>query len=97
VAGSAGRQDRSGQDAWLPQAAGGWTGGVSAGADGAAEGITLAEIRATLIERGVASVSLMTIWAMLKRLDLSDEIESLRAAEQNWPDVAAHRGEWRGW
>jgi transposase len=35
------------------------------------KGITLAEIRAALIERGVASVSLMTIWAMLKRLDLS--------------------------
>jgi len=31
----------------------------------------LAEIRAALIERDVASVSLMTIWAMLKRLDLS--------------------------
>jgi putative transposase len=34
-------------------------------------GITLAEIRATLIERGVAPVSLMTVWTMLKRLDLS--------------------------
>ena len=34
-------------------------------------GITLAEIRAILIERGVAPVSLMTIWTMLKRLDLS--------------------------
>jgi putative transposase len=35
------------------------------------KGITLAEIRAALIERGVAPVSLMTIWTMLKRLDLS--------------------------
>ena len=35
------------------------------------KGIPLAEIRATLIERGVAPVSLMTIWTMLKRLDLS--------------------------
>ena len=35
------------------------------------KGITLAEIRAILIERGVAPVSLMTIWTMLKRLDLS--------------------------
>jgi transposase len=33
--------------------------------------ITLAEIRAALIERGVAPVSLMTIWTTLKRLDLS--------------------------
>ena len=33
------------------------------------KGITLAEIRAALIERGVAPVSLMTIWSMLKRLD----------------------------
>jgi transposase len=32
------------------------------------KGITLAEIRAALIERGVAPVSLMTIWSMLKRL-----------------------------
>ena len=35
------------------------------------KGITLAEIRAALIERGVASVSLITVWTMLKRLDLS--------------------------
>ena len=35
------------------------------------KGITLAEIRAALIERGVAPVSLMTIWSMLKRLDQS--------------------------
>jgi transposase len=35
------------------------------------KGITLVEIRAALIERDVASVSLMTIWAMLRRLDLS--------------------------
>lgn len=33
------------------------------------KGITLAEIRAVLIERGVAPVSLMTIWSMLRRLD----------------------------
>ena len=35
------------------------------------KGITLAEIRAALIERGVAPVSLMTIWSMLKRLEHS--------------------------
>lgn len=35
------------------------------------KGITLAEIRVALVERGVAPVSLMTIWTMLKRLDLS--------------------------
>ncbi|MFK4046422.1 Transposase (plasmid) [Roseomonas mucosa] len=33
------------------------------------KGITLAEIRVALIERGVAPVSLMTIWSMLRRLD----------------------------
>ena len=32
------------------------------------KGITLAEIRAVLIERGVTPVSLMTIWSALKRL-----------------------------
>ena len=35
------------------------------------KGITLAEIRAALIKRGVMPVSLMTIWSMLKRLELS--------------------------
>ena len=35
------------------------------------KGITLVEIRAVLIERGVVPVSLMTIWSMLKRLELS--------------------------
>ena len=35
------------------------------------KGITLAEIRTALIERGVAPVSLITIWSMLKRLDQS--------------------------
>jgi transposase len=35
------------------------------------KGITLAEIRTALIERGVAPVSLTTIWSMLKRLGLS--------------------------
>ncbi|WP_408906299.1 IS630 family transposase [Muricoccus nepalensis] len=60
------------------------------------KGITLAEIRAALIERGVAPVSLMTIWTMLKRLDQSHK-KSLRAAEQDRPDVAAHRHHWRVW
>jgi transposase len=35
------------------------------------KGITLAEIRTALIERGVVPVSLMTIWSTLKRLNLS--------------------------
>jgi transposase len=35
------------------------------------KGITLAEIRAALMEHGVTPVSLMTIWTALKRLDLS--------------------------
>jgi transposase len=40
------------------------------------KGITLAEIRAALIERGVTPVSLMTIWTMLKRLELSHKKSS---------------------
>lgn len=40
------------------------------------KGITLAEIRTTLIERGVVPVSLMTIWTTLKRLDLSHKKSS---------------------
>ena len=40
------------------------------------KGITLAEIRAALIERGVAPVSLMTIWSMLRRLGLSHKKSS---------------------
>jgi putative transposase len=45
------------------------------------KGITLAEIRAALIERGVALVSLMTIWTMLKRIDQSHKkvAEGIRA------------------
>jgi len=35
------------------------------------KGITRAEIRTALTERGVAPVSLMTIWSMLKQLGLS--------------------------
>jgi putative transposase len=35
------------------------------------KGITLAEIRDALIERGIAPVSLSTIWWALRRLDLT--------------------------
>ena len=35
------------------------------------KGLTLAEIQTALIERGVAPVSLMTIWSMLKRIEQS--------------------------
>ena len=61
------------------------------------KGITLAEIRAALIERGVAPVSLMTIWTALRRLDLSKKKKSLRVAEQDRPDVAEDRRHWRVW
>ncbi|TPG37704.1 IS630 family transposase [Roseomonas nepalensis] len=60
------------------------------------KGITLAEIRVALIERGVAPVSLMTIWSMLKRRPVTQK-KQLRAAEQDRPDVAAHRRHWRVW
>ena len=55
------------------------------------KGITLAEIRAALIERGVASVPLMTVWTMLKRLDLPHE-KSRRGRPSRigpmWPSTA---------
>jgi transposase len=37
------------------------------------KGITLAEIRAELIERGLKAVSLTTIWSTLRRLGLSHQ------------------------
>ena len=43
---------------------------------GRRKGITLAEIRAALVARGVAPVSLMTIWTMLRRLGLSHKKSS---------------------
>ncbi|WP_206667722.1 IS630 family transposase [Muricoccus nepalensis] len=60
------------------------------------KGITLAEIRAALIERGVAPVSLMTIWSMLKARPVTQK-KLLRAAEQDRADVAEHRRHWRVW
>ncbi|WP_232480924.1 IS630 family transposase [Roseomonas sp. KE2513] len=60
------------------------------------KGITLAEIRAALIERGVAPVSLMTIWSMLSGSSTRIK-KTLRASEQDRPDVAEHRRHWRVW
>ena len=45
------------------------------------KGITLVEIRTALIERGAVPVSLMTIWSMLKRLELSHS-SSMKPARQ---------------
>ena len=59
------------------------------------KGITLAEIRAALTERGVAPVSLMTIWTMLKRLDPSHKKSCWgrpSRTEPTWPSTVATGG-----
>src|SRR5689334_17335873 len=60
------------------------------------KGITLAEIRDALIERGIQPGSLTTIWWTLRRLGLTHK-KALHAAEQVRPDVAEHRRFWRVW
>ena len=60
------------------------------------KGITLAEIRDALIERGIQPGSLTTIWWTLRRLGLTHK-KALHAAEQERPDVAEHRRFWRVW
>ena len=58
--------------------------------------ITLREIKAALAERGVEVKALSTIADMLHRLERSHK-KSLRASEQDRPDVARHRSLWREW
>lgn len=58
--------------------------------------INLAEIQAALPGCGIEAGSLTTIWSTLRRLGLR-QTKSLRAAEQDRPDVAAHRSLWRTW
>jgi transposase len=60
-------------------------------------GITLREIKAALAARGIAVKALSTIADMLHRLGLSHKKRSLRASEQDRPDVARHRSRWRVW
>src|SRR4051795_2138342 len=60
-------------------------------------GITLREIKAALAARGIMVKALSTIADMLHRLGLSHKKKSLRASEQDRPDVARHRSRWRGW
>jgi len=60
-------------------------------------GITLVEIQAELTRRGVEASSLTTIWSTLRRLGLRHKKMSLTAAEQDRPDVAAERRQWRVW
>ena len=57
-------------------------------------GITLVEIKAALAERGIDCGPISTIWSTLRRLGLSKK-KSLRAAEQDRPDVARDRRRWR--
>src|SRR4051812_16140528 len=52
--------------------------------------ITLAEIQAALAERGIQVRALSTISLMLHRLGLSHKKNTLRAAEQDRPDIARH-------
>jgi transposase len=59
-------------------------------------GITLVEIQAALTERGIRAGSLTTIWSTLRRLGLRHK-KSLRAAEQDRPDIAEGRRLWRVW
>ena len=60
-------------------------------------GITLKEMREALQARGIIVKALSTIADMLHRLGLSHKKKSLRAAEQDRPDVARHRQRWRVW
>ena len=54
---------------------------------------TLAELREAL----GASISIWTIWRALRDLKLSFKKKTIHAAEQDRPDVAARRAEWRIW
>ena len=54
------------------------------------KGVTRAEIRDELAARGIRSGSLSTARPVTQK-------KALRAAEQDWPDVAAHRRRWRVW
>src|SRR5215210_1849558 len=60
-------------------------------------GITLKEMRDALHARGIVVKALSTIADMLHRLGLSHKKKSLRASEQDRPDVARHRSRWRVW
>src|SRR4051794_22146391 len=61
-------------------------------------GITLREIKAALAVRGIVVKARSTIADMLHRLGLSHKTKaSLRASEQDRPDVARHRSRWRVW
>src|SRR3954447_16584703 len=50
-----------------------------------------------LINPGCSTKALSTIADMLHRLGLSHKKKSLRASEQDRPDVARHRRRWRVW
>ncbi|MPR12644.1 IS630 family transposase [Microvirga tunisiensis] len=62
----------------------------------AKSGITLSEIQAELRIRGIEVQALSTIHLMLKRMDLTQK-KTLRAAEQDRPDVAQQRQRFRVW
>jgi transposase len=63
----------------------------------AKSGITLAEIQTELRTRGIEVQALSTIHLMLKRMDLTHKKKTLRAAEQDRPDVAQERRRFRVW
>ena len=57
--------------------------------------VTRAEIQAGLVARGIEASCLTTIWSTLRRLGYRKNM--LRAAEQDRPDVAIRRRDWRSW
>lgn len=59
-------------------------------------GITVAEVQVALQKRGIVVKTLSTISLMLHRLGCRIK-KSMRAAEQDRPDVARERDRWRVW
>jgi transposase len=63
----------------------------------AQSGITLAEIQGELRARGIEAQALSTIHLMLRRMGLTRKRKTLRAAEQDRPEIAQECRRWRVW
>src|SRR5580658_5349704 len=57
--------------------------------------LTLAELQAWLRDEHQLSISVRGMWKTLRQLDLTRKKKTQHAAEQNRPDVAAARQDWR--
>jgi transposase len=57
--------------------------------------LTLAELRAWLLESYQVSISQRGMWKTLRQLDLTRKKKTQHASEQNRPDVTAERQAWR--